>query len=163
MRQPRTFTFHIFSAKRVSGTSADYFVNLPQLDALVNGQERPDHYELVLNRLAGTMAGTNCTPAATGGANGFIQLALDLPAPYIITNGGPSVMFIAPISGAGVTNQVEGSYFATPPVIIAASGISSMLHVRLLDQAGALLDTAGHEHVMTLTMREAYVGKDAQL
>ena len=163
MRQPRTFTFHIFSAKRVTGTSADYYVNLPQLDALVNGQERPDHYELVLNQLAGTMAGTNCTPAATGGGNGFIQLALDLPAPYLITNGGPSVMFIVPISGAGVTNQVEGSHFATQAVIIAASGISSMLHVRLLDQAGALLDTTGHEHAITLTLREAYVGKDAQL
>ena len=35
MRQPRTFTFHIFSSKRVSGTAGDYFVNLPGLDALV--------------------------------------------------------------------------------------------------------------------------------
>ena len=158
-RQPRTFTFHIFSAKRVSATyagnqSADYYVQLSQLDALVNGGDRPDYYELVLNRLVGTMNGTNCTPANVGGANGFIQLSLDLPAPYVITNGGPSVLFIAPISGASVSNQVEGSYFNTPPVVIAASGINSMLHVRLLDQTGALLDCAGHEHVITMTLRE---------
>ena len=155
MRQPRTFTFHIFSAKRVSGTSADYFVSLPGLDALVNGGDRPDYYELVLNRLVGTMVTGNCTPANAGIANGFLQLSLDLPAPYLITNGGPSVMFIVPISGSAVTNQVEGSYFTTPPVIISASGINTMLHVRLLDQAGALLDTTGHDHVITLTMRES--------
>ena len=155
MRNPRTFTLHIFSAKRVSGaTSADYYVQLNQLDALVNGGDRPDYYELVLNRLAGTMVGTNCTPANVGGTNGFIQLSLDLPAPYVITNGGPSVLFIVPVSGASVTNQIEGSYFTTLPVVISASGINSMLHVRLLDQAGALLDCAGHDHVITLTMRE---------
>ena len=157
MRQPRTFTFHIFSSKRVSGTAGDYFVNLPGLDALVNGQERPDFYELTLNRLAGTMVGTNCTPANVGGANGFIQLALDLPAPYVITNGGPNVLFIVPISGSAVTAQLDSGIHSTDPVIIAASGITSMLHVRLLDQAGAVLDAAGHEHVITMTMREAYV------
>ena len=163
MRHPRTFTFHIFSAKRVSfavaaNQAADYYVNLPQLDALVNFGDRPDFYELTLNRMVGTMSGTNSTPANAGGGNGFFQLSLDLPAPYVITNGGPSVLFIVPVTGQGLTNTVDGSYFETEPVIVAASGISSMLHVRVLDQAGALLDCANHEHVITLTMREVFVG-----
>ena len=158
MRQPRTFTFHIYSSKRVSGTAGDYFVNLPGLDALVNGQERPDFYELVLNGIASTMVGTNYSPANAGGANGFLQLALDLPAPYVISNGrAPNVLFIAPVVGAAVAYQLDLGKQSSDPVIIAASGITSMLHVRLLDQAGAVLDATGHEHVITMTMREAYV------
>ena len=67
------------------------------------------------------------------------------------------MLFIAPYIGAAVAYQLDIGKQSADPVIIAASGITSMLHVRLLDEAGAVLVTTGHEHVITMTMREAYV------
>ena len=161
MRQPRTFTFHIFSANRVSGAdSSDYVVNMPQLDALVNGQDRPDFYELWLDKIVGTAVGADNAPEAAAGTSGFIQLALDLPSPWLITNGKANVKFIAPISGSTMTLQTsEGRSNVSNPVLIAASGLQSTLHVQLFDQAGAALNVTGHDHVIVLTIREPYVGK----
>jgi len=157
MRQPRQFTIHIFSSKRINGaSSADYWVSLPQLDALVNGGDRPDHYELYLDKIVGTVVGANNSPENVTNGNGFIQLALDLPAPYKISNAtNPNVMFIVPITGSAMTNQAaEGRSNASSPVVLAASGMNSQLHVQLFDQAGAALDVTGHEHVIVLSLVE---------
>jgi len=172
MRPPRTFTFHIFSANRVSsptGLSNDYYVTLPQLDALVNGGDRPDYYEMWLDKICGTAVldpnntlgntgaqAVDAAPEAATIITGFIQVALDLPAPYLISNGKPNVKFIAPITGATMQQQsAEGRSNSSSPVLISASGMNSTLHVQLYDQAGAVLNTTGHEHVIVLTLREA--------
>ena len=153
----QTFTFHIFSARRdkLADASSDYYVTLPYLSVIANSaQNRCQYYELTLNRLSGLDNGTDFSPANQH--TGFIQLALDFPAPFLVTNGAhQNVLFIVPLSDSMATQNTEGSYFQTSPVIIAGSGLRPTIHVQLYDDSGAVLNVAGpNDHVITMTLRE---------
>ena len=138
----RLYTFQINSNKRTSGSTSDYWVNIPQIDALTNGGKKPDFYELQLERIV-----SERTMASPGY---YVQLAMDLPATQTYTNGANNVLFLVP-----VTTMDGGYVLYTPspnmnPILIAASGLSTMLHIQLLSANAANIP----EHAFTLTIRE---------
>ena len=142
----RFYTFHINSAARVAGTVGDYWVNIPQFDALSISGKKPDFYEVDLERIVSSR--TMTSPGY------FVQIAMDLPATQTFSNGANGVMFLIP-----VVNMDGGYVISTPsthsnPVLVAASGFSTLLHIQILSSTGA----AGAnipEHAFTLTIKEA--------
>ena len=150
---PKTFTFFIYSKSKISGTAADYYVQMPQgLECLTGGQGRPDFYELYLDQIAGTLIAGNVDESVTVSYTSFVQLALDFPAPLTITNGNNNVKFIIPITGSGLEYKME-TVNTINPVMITSTGLSSMIHVQLFTDTGVLINPGAHEHVIVLTIK----------
>ena len=145
--RPRLFTFQINSVNRISGTTSDYMVSIPQISALNNNGDRPDFYDVDLERIV-----SNRTMTSPGY---YVQLAIDLPATQTFSNGANSVMFLIPVQ------TMDGGYVMytpspqTNPVKVASSGLSTMLHIQLLSSTGAISTAANiPEHAFTLTIKE---------
>ena len=145
--RPRLFTFQINSVNRISGTTSDYVVSIPQINALTNGDKRPDFYEVDLERIVS--AKSTLLPGY------YVQLAIDLPATQTYSNGANNVMFLIPVQ------TMDGGYVMytpspqTNPILVAASGLSTMLHIQLLSSTGNVIPNASlPEHAFTLTIKE---------
>ena len=154
---PKIFTFYIYSKNKTSGTAADYYVQMPQgLECLTSGGGRPDFYELYLDQIAGSLIreDTSDESIVTISATGYIQLGLDFPAPFSITNGINNVKFIVPITGSGIEYTMQNNNNMNP-VMITTTGLSSMIHVQLFTDAGLPIDPGTHEHVIILSLRPA--------
>ena len=152
---PKTFTFFIYSKSKISGTAADYYVQMPQgLECLTGGQGRPDFYELYLDQIAGSIRRVDTLDESTVTVSytGYVQLGLDFPAPLSITNGINNIKFIVPITGNGVDYMMESNNNMNP-VMITSTGLSSMIHVQLFTDAGIPIDPGAHEHVIVLTIK----------
>ena len=162
MRSPRIFTFIIQSYQRTSGTAADYYVNIPQIDALANGGDRPDYYELYLDRICGTIVTTN--ESVTTDVTGFVQLAIDLPAPYLYEATNISnIKFVVPVQSVANGYMLDQNARTMNPIIISASGLSSMLHIQLYNDTtnaptniASLITPGTHEHIIVLTLKERF-------
>jgi len=156
VKQPKVFTIVIYSVSRSSGnSSADYYVNLPQIDALVNGHGKPDYYELYLDRICGTLiAATPDESVAVGNTTGFVEVGLDFVSPFLITNGRPQVKFIVPVTGANNAYMLDGSARTMNPVLVSATGFNSLLHIQMYNDQGTLINAGTHEHAIVLTLKE---------
>ena len=156
VKQPKVFTIVIYSVKRILGaSSADYYVNIPQLDALINGHDKTDYYELYLDRICGTLASAGDENVAVDNTTGFIEVGLDLVSPFLLTNGAnPQVKFIVPIMGTAQAFMVDGTSRTMNPVLVSATGFNSLLHVQMYNDTGTLINAGTHEHAIVLTLKE---------
>jgi hypothetical protein len=148
----KVHTLFIYSADRTRGTAADYYVQLPQINDIGDGQ-----YDLYLDSIAGRLllVGTQGdVSVATGGTTGFIQVALDISAPNAVTTGSsPTVKWIVPVNGGTAIGYTLGPW-SRSPINISGSSFNSCIHVQLYDDDGLLIVPGAHEHVITLTIRQ---------
>jgi hypothetical protein len=156
MALPKVYTFIIHSAARALGTAADYYVKLPQLDALSAGPGRPDYYDLYLDKISGTYIAQDS--AVTSELLGAVQIALDFTSPYKTSTTNPNIMFVVPIESTANGYLMDPNSRTMNPIVVSASGMNSMLHVQLFNDSypAKIVDPGGHEHIIVLTLRERF-------